>query len=190
MAESKSRLLGEYFPYFVRERLIRDLIFNFQGEEETLCEYIGQVFLVANFLQYEATEEQLVDRVVMNLHPRVLSQAAVLDRPRSLQELYGVVTVIEEKCAVANEGRRVRQDRRGEGSNELGPGKTSRESVRKKKAPARAPVKCWGCGRPGHIKKNCYGKLESEGIGRRDSGLKVLCCLKKIAEVPLTHPCG
>jgi len=75
-AEIKSRLLDEYFPFFVRERLIRDLIiFNFQGEGQSLREYIGQVFQVAKFLQYDATEQQLVDRVVMNLHPRLLAQA-------------------------------------------------------------------------------------------------------------------
>ena len=107
-AESKSRLLDEYFPYFVRERLIMDLIiFNFQGEGQNLREYIGQVFQVAKFLQYDATE-QLVDRVVMNLHTRLLAQATLLGRPRSLQELYGIVTIIEEKCAVANERKRGR----------------------------------------------------------------------------------
>jgi len=169
-AESKSRLLDEYFPYFVRERLIRDLIiFNFEGEGQTLREYIGQIFQVAKFLQYEATEEQLVDQVVMNLHPRVLSQAALIDRPRSLQELYGVVTVIEEKCAVANE-RRVWQDRQGDGSIELGLGKASRESVRKIEAPARAPVKCWGCGRLGHTKSNCQRKSAPVRNGQQNLG--------------------
>ena len=158
-AASKSRLLDEYFPYFVRERLIRDLImFNFQGEEQKLRDYIAQVFQAAAFLQYEATEEQLVSRVVMNLHPRVLSQAALLDRPRSLRELYGVVAAIEEKCAVVNERHRVRQDRRGEGSKELVPGNASSESVRKMEAPARAPVKCWNCGRLGHTKRDCLRK--------------------------------
>jgi hypothetical protein len=106
-AGCKSRLIDEYFPYFVRERLIRDLIvFNFQGEGQTLREYIGQIFQVARFLQYVATKEQLVDRVVMNSHPCVLSQVALLDRPRSLQELHRVVTVIEETCAVVRERHR------------------------------------------------------------------------------------
>ena len=188
-AESKSRLLDEYFPYFVRERLIRDLIiFNFQGEGQNLREYIGQVWQVAKFLEYDATEQQLVDRVVMNLHPHLLTQAALLGRPRSLQELYGIVTIIEEKCAVTNERQRVKSDRRCEGSIELGPGNASREPVRKMEAPVRVPVKCWCCGRLGHVKRNCYRKFESEGIRRRDMGLKGLCSLQKIAAVPPDTP--
>jgi len=70
-AGCKSQLLDGYFPHFVRERLIRDLIvFNFHGEGQSMRVYIDQVFQAAEFLQYEATELQLVERVVMNLHPR------------------------------------------------------------------------------------------------------------------------
>jgi hypothetical protein len=57
----KSRLLDEYFPNFVWERLIRDLVFNFQAVEQSMQVYVEQVFQAANFLQYVATEEQLVD---------------------------------------------------------------------------------------------------------------------------------
>jgi len=103
-ANCKSQLLDEYFLYFTRERLIRDLVvFNFQGEGQPLRTYIEQIFQVADFLQYEATEQQLVDRVVMNFHPWVLSQAALLGRPQSLKALYCIVAVIEEKCLVARE---------------------------------------------------------------------------------------
>jgi hypothetical protein len=39
--ECKIRLLDEYFPHFIRERLVRDLIvFNFQNEGQSLREYI------------------------------------------------------------------------------------------------------------------------------------------------------
>jgi hypothetical protein len=39
----------------------------------------------------------------MNLHPDVLAQAAFLERPHSLTELYNVVGLIEEKIAVVRE---------------------------------------------------------------------------------------
>jgi hypothetical protein len=56
-ARCKSQLSDEYFPHFVRERLIRDLIvFNFHGEEQSMRVYIDQVFQAAELLQYEATE--------------------------------------------------------------------------------------------------------------------------------------
>jgi hypothetical protein len=95
--------LEEYFPNFVRERLIRDLIvYNFQGEGQPMRVYIEQVFQAAEFLQYEATE-QLVERVVMNFHPDILSQAAFLDKPRSRMELYRLVGLMEEKFSILKE---------------------------------------------------------------------------------------
>jgi hypothetical protein len=88
-AECKSQLLEEYFPYFVRERLVRD--------------YIERVFRVAAFLKYGATEQPLVDSVVMNLHPSIPSQAAFLDRPKTRRDLDRMVGLMEEKSAVARE---------------------------------------------------------------------------------------
>jgi hypothetical protein len=93
--------LTTFFPYFVREKLIRDLIvFNFHQEAQSLRIYIDDVFKAAKFLQYDASEEQLVDRVLMNLHPAVLAQSSILDRPRSCKELLQVVGLIEERAAV------------------------------------------------------------------------------------------
>jgi hypothetical protein len=63
-ADCKTCLLEEYFLYFVRERLTRDLIvFNFQREGQPLRRYIEQIFQTAGFLRYNVTESQLVDRV-------------------------------------------------------------------------------------------------------------------------------
>jgi len=103
-AECKSRLLENYFPGFVKERLIRDLIvFNLHREGQQVRAYVDQIFQAAEFLCYEVTEQQLVDQVVMNLHPWVLGQATLLDRPRSLNELRSLLVVIDERCAVARE---------------------------------------------------------------------------------------
>lgn len=68
-ADYKTQLLHEYFPHFVRKSLIRDLVvFNFQGGGSSVRVYIKQAFRGEDFLQYEANEHQLVDRVVMNSH--------------------------------------------------------------------------------------------------------------------------
>jgi len=54
--------LEEYFPYFVRERLIRDLIFfKFHAARQSMRVYIEQGFQAPEFLQYEASEQRLVD---------------------------------------------------------------------------------------------------------------------------------
>jgi hypothetical protein len=57
------------FIHFVRERLVRDLVVNkMQGERAPLREHIDGVFSSAEFLGYQASEQELVDRVVTNLH--------------------------------------------------------------------------------------------------------------------------
>ena len=61
----KDDLLREFFPHFVRQRMMRDLItFNFHQEGQSVREYIDQVFTAAEFLKYDADEQQLVDRII------------------------------------------------------------------------------------------------------------------------------
>jgi len=97
----------EFFPHFIRERLIRDLItFDFHDRAIPVREYIDQVFSAARILEYDAQEQELVDRVVMNLHPDVLAHSAFLDRPHSRKDLYDVIGLIEEKIAVNKERQR------------------------------------------------------------------------------------
>jgi len=99
--QSKKALLREFFPHFIRERLVRDLItFNFHKEATPVRGFIDQVFSAARILEYEASEQSVVDRIIMNLHPTVLAQSALVDRPHSRKELYEVVGIIEEKFAV------------------------------------------------------------------------------------------
>ena len=100
-AGCESQLLEGYFSYFVRERLIRDLIFfKFHAAGQSMLVYLEQGCQAAEVLQYEASQQQLVNRVQMNVHLDILGQAAFLDRPRSLKELYRVVGLIEENVSV------------------------------------------------------------------------------------------
>jgi hypothetical protein len=106
-AENKGQLLERYFPYFVRERLIRELIvFNFHGEGQSLRKNIERIFRVAKLLEYQAREEQLVESVIMNFHPSILANAKLMDRPQSIQCLYRVVGLIEESLAVVRKTRK------------------------------------------------------------------------------------
>ena len=100
----KIRVFEGYFPYFVRERLVRDLLaFNFHESGQAVRTYIDRVFQAAEFLQYEASEQQLVDRILKNLHPNILKQAAFLDKPSTRRELIGVIGLIEERMSIAAE---------------------------------------------------------------------------------------
>jgi len=113
-ASCKTRLLDEYFPYFVRERLIRDLVVcNFHAARQPMRTYIEQGFQAAEFLQYGATEQQLVDRVLMNFHPEILAKAAFLDRPRSRKDLFRIVGLLEEKISAAKERPQVERTPKG-----------------------------------------------------------------------------
>ena len=138
-------MLEEYFPHFVRERLLRELIvFNFHQEGKSLRGYVEQVFLAARFLRYWANELQLVDRIVMNLHPSVRDRAAQLEGARSRKELHRVIGLIDERMVV------VKERQRGE---ELHPvSRDANAQVRNKRHGATVrsrqvvsePPKCWG----------------------------------------------
>jgi len=157
----KVRVLEGYFPYFVRERLVRNLIvFNFHGSGQSVRAYIDRVFQAAEFLQYEALEQQLVERILMNLHPNVLKQAAFLDKPSTRKELMGVISLVEERMSVAAERRRV--DSVGDGGNvNNGPSGNFQRGVH---SPGRRDViKCWHCGRTGHVRSRCPGKDMAPG---------------------------
>ena len=75
--QCKARVLKEHFPLFVREKMIRKLVvFHFQETDCPLREFIKEVVDAAEFLQYRASEWEIVDRILMNLHPDILPQAA------------------------------------------------------------------------------------------------------------------
>ena len=157
-AECKSQHLQEYFPHFIRERLIWDLIiFNFQAEGQFLRAYVEQVSGAARFLQYESSESELVDRVLMNFHPSVIAYAAFVDKPSSLKELQRVVGLIEEKSAVANERRRVELDARPVGANPSSVHVVPRSTPARVAARQNMVTKCWDCGSPGHFRRKCPG---------------------------------
>jgi hypothetical protein len=64
---------------------------------------VEQVFQAANFLQYGATESELVDRILMNLHPSIQKMAAFLNKPSYRKELDQLVGQLEEKSVVIEE---------------------------------------------------------------------------------------
>ena len=152
-SECKSHLLEKYFPYFVCESLVRErIVFYFHKERQPLRQYIARVFRTAKFLNYQATEVKLVDRVVMNLHPSIFVHTALLDRQRSLKDLYRVVGLFEEKSSVARERQRVEVAPRSPANTRATPRDAPRPT------PPRAGVGAmvfWGCGQTGHGRRNC-----------------------------------
>jgi hypothetical protein len=148
--------------------LIRNLIvFNFHQEAQSLRKYIDDVFKAAEYLQYDASEEQLVDRVLMNLHPAVLAQSSFLDRPRSCKELLQVVGLIEERAAVAQERSKMEESKR---FSEKARSEEFKMPLSKTRVVGRAVMKCWNCNQVGHLRRACPHMKESSGNGRSPGG--------------------
>jgi hypothetical protein len=64
------------------EKMIRKLVvFNFQSKCGPMREFIKEVTDAAELLQYNAYEADIFESVLMNLHPDILAQAALLPRP-------------------------------------------------------------------------------------------------------------
>jgi hypothetical protein len=100
--QCKVRVLKEYFPLFVREKMIRELVvFNFQEKDCPLREFIKEVVDVSEFIQYQASEGEIVDRILMNIHPDILAQVALLPRPGSCRELRDMVGLVEMMAVLA-----------------------------------------------------------------------------------------
>ena len=151
-AVCKAKLVDEYFPHFIRERLVRELIvFNFHQEGEPLRAYFDRVFQNAEFLQYEASEEQLVQRVIMNLHPSILNLVSLVNTPKSWRELAVMVSLVEEQSAVLIERQKSLRVNPSPNSARGRP----HDLVANNSPANRRPVKCWGCGRIGHVRGNC-----------------------------------
>jgi hypothetical protein len=159
----KARVLKEYFPLFVREMIRELVVFHFQGRECPLREFIKVVVDAAEFLQYHASEGEIVDRILMNLHPDILAQAAFLPRPGSYRELRDMVGLIEERMAVLAE--RQRSDTGSNSSQMVDKGSLSDNKPSGMAVEGRQSSKnglnCWRCGKPGHVQKNCKERNSS-----------------------------
>jgi len=163
-ATCKTRILQEYFPYFVCERLIRNLIvFNFHQKNMQVRTFIDQIFQAAEFLSYGATEQQLVERIIMNLHPEILKEAAFLNRPNTRDEVFRVVNQIEERFCVAEERRNMERETR----KNYGRGDSPDRFQRHGQAHPPRKIKCWKCGQTGHVRDRCpLRDREVEGTSR------------------------
>jgi hypothetical protein len=159
------------FSPFLSSKMVRDLItFNFRQEGQSTPEYIEQVFTAAEFLKYDADEQQLVDLIIMNLHPSVLAQEAFFERPRSRKDLYSVVGLIEEKFSVLKERQRTQS------GDAISRGSELRNQAQSRNIPANSrPRGCCICGGFGHTRRNCRQRNPKSGnvqmpAGRQTTG--------------------
>jgi hypothetical protein len=150
---------ADFFRVCTRKIDPRLVVFNFQRPDQSTREYVTDIFAVAIFLKYSASEQELVDRVVMNLHPSILAHSAFLERPHSRDQLYKVIDLIEEKISVAK------------ARNNPSPTPTSeKQDVAPPRGQAQL-IKCWKCGRYSHVQHNCRQGPASSGNGAAPGGI-------------------
>ena len=188
-------MLKEYFPLFVRQKMIRELVFHFQERDGPLRELVKEVVDAAEFLQYSASEGEIVDRIFMDLHPDILAQAAFLPRPGSYREVRDVVGLIEERMAVLTERQRSENGSSGsqvvEKSN-LSDHKTGRTASEGKQSGKNGHT-CWHCGKQVHVQRNCRGRNSLGAVAviaqNREPSVRVLDQEEVEAKVSL-EKCG
>jgi hypothetical protein len=166
--EFKASLLEEYFPHFVRERLIRNMItFHFHQEGEPLRMYVEKIVRAAKFFEYQASEEQIVGRVVMNLHPKVLAYSALLDRPKTFPDLHRIIGLIEEKAAVEREIKGGGAPLTGARNSRMLQSRFMNSGVGRS---GNQVTLCWDCGQTGHLRRSCPQRSGPSGNGVRPGG--------------------
>ena len=163
----KAHVLKEYFPLFVRKKMIRKLVvFHFQERGCPLREFTKEVVDAAKLLQYHATEGETLDRILMNLHPDILAQAAFLPRPAPYRQLRDMVCLIEKKMAVMAERQRLDMGLSSSQMVERGgvsDNKPGRVAVDSKQYSKNRPTR-WRCGKQGHVQRNCKGHNSSSAL--------------------------
>jgi hypothetical protein len=132
--------------------------------------YIEQIYKAAGFLVYEASEQQLVDRIVKNVYPSILAHAAFIHRPRSLEEVYSEISLMQERSVVCDESLRQASVSQFSRVREGVSRNVSRSNPRKVGTVRTGVPEFWYCGRSGHISRTCPQKPEaSEGRVTRRS---------------------
>jgi hypothetical protein len=151
------QILATFFPPRIREEFLSKFVLDrFQTATEDVFHFIKSVVTAARILGYQASESELVRRLVQNIHPMVRSHLIFVPEPKTIDELYSLATRVQEARAV--EERRVNREERD-------PVTRSQPLKRELRllnvamgdsspSTARGP-KCWNCSGMGHTRRNC-----------------------------------
>jgi hypothetical protein len=152
----QSNIIATFLPPRVKERFMLSYVTErFQSSGEDLNSYVMSVVAAAAILGFAGTEQQLVHRMVQNMHPSVKAYCLFESRPVTVRELYSLATTVAE--AVAVEDQRMRLN--ASGPQSATPRNLASAVVKTERSSAGADRRseCWRCGVVGHFARHCSG---------------------------------
>jgi hypothetical protein len=147
-----AEVLDYFVPVRVMERLKVERVFRAQLPREALSQYVGDVRMLARVLRLGIPEHQLVDMVLQGLKPEERSRLVFAPRPSSFAELEKLVILSRSvQDADVQRSQAIGHSSRGHSNPVVA--HIRQDSV----APQvqRRPIVCFGCGQPGHIRRDC-----------------------------------
>jgi hypothetical protein len=150
----RSEIIATFLPSRVKERfLVSYVLERFQAPGEDLNSYVMSVVAAAAILGFDGSENQLVHRILQNIHPRVKSYFLFETRPESVRDLYALATTVAEAVAIEDQRKRLSTPVQQEAAPPVDAKVASRGKVAQSRADKRG--KCWRCGSSGHFQRDC-----------------------------------
>lgn len=156
-----------FIPDRYRERLKLERFYRPQGRRESLADYVASVKEAGRVLMVSMAEQEIVQTIVEGMNPEERSRLVFANRPTSFAEL-DKLCICSRSVQFADEQRGISSRMMSEGGDRhtmpvLSP---DREPPRQNRWAGRV-VTCYGCGEPGHIRRNCP-KGEFNSVPRRN----------------------
>jgi hypothetical protein len=150
----RSLIISTFLPHRLKEKFLRSYVLDrFQSSAEDMNAYVMSVVAAADILGFVGSESQLVHRMLQNLHPRVRSHLLFTSKPESVHDMFALATTVAE--AVAVEEQRKLQLATTSPIPSSRPAEKGKFSAEPRVAVADRKGQCWGCGKRGHVQRNC-----------------------------------
>jgi hypothetical protein len=162
----QSDIIATFLPSRVKERFMASYVTErFQAPGEELNSYIMAVVAAAAILGFSGPEQQLVHRMVQNLHPKVKACLLFERRPESIKELFSLSTIVAEAVAVEEQRQRLTAP----SPQDAAPRPMVNSVVGARPPSARVDRRgnCWRCGASGHFARNCSEGARTNGSSAR-----------------------